>query len=57
MVKRCRKSGRREAAACPVGTRAWRSAPRATADRELRILERLTTGLGSAKLMIVARTM
>ena len=56
MVKRCRKSGRREAAASLLEPA--RGAPRrATADRGLRILERLTTGLGSAKLMIVARTM
>jgi hypothetical protein len=45
MVKRCKKSRRREAAASPLEP-ARRLAPRrATADRRLRILARLTTGL------------
>jgi hypothetical protein len=48
MVKRRKKSGRREATASPMEPARCFALRRATADRRLRILERPTTALAAA---------
>jgi hypothetical protein len=55
MVKRRKKSGRREAAASPMEPGRCFALRRAIADRRLRILKRPTTALGAARTARVER--